>query len=619
MRGQGHWSDLLPEEALSREEASRVLRRLWRMLKPYYGSIAVASVLVVAQAGALLGGPYLVKYGIDHGLPNPLTHSSGDASKLNLAVVVYLALALLGFVLGRAVTMLIARIGEDFLRMLRAVLFRHLMSLSMGFFEREPTGKLVARMTSDIDALQELISQGLVLMIQNVLLFVGAVVLVFLLSWQLALGVVVIVPPVYFASRWFRRVSNAAYLEVRDRIAVNMSTLQESLEGIRVVQAFAREGEFAQRFHGTNEDQYQANLRTVKISAKYFPAVEFTGVLGTAVILGYGGYLVHQDVITLGTVAAFVLYLNNLFEPIQQLSQFYNVVQSAGAALQKIFTLLDTQPTVAERAGAFDLPSGGTSSLGIDVNHVSFAYTRGGDTVLHDVTLSVAPGERVALVGPTGAGKSTLAKLMSRFYDPVEGSVHVGGVDLRDVTLASLHQRLCVVPQEGYLFAGTLRDNVRIGRVGSSDAEVERALAALGILERFVAFPDGLDTEVREGGRGSRPASDSSSRSRAPRSPIPRCSCSTRRRRTSIPAPSTRSSRRSSRSWRAARSSSWRTASRPRRVPTASPSSTTAASPSSVPTTSSCTRVAATPGSTRAGSLGASAHLTRGALWNSVT
>jgi ATP-binding cassette subfamily B protein len=494
MRG-GHWSELVPEDALSRADAQRVVRRLWNMLRPYYGSIAVATVLVVAQAAALLAGPYLVKYGIDHGLPHK--GFAGDVHALNKAVVAYLILAVVGLVLGRAVIRLIARIGEDFLRMLRGRLFRHLMTLSMGFFEREQTGRLVSRMTSDIDALQELISTGLVLMVQNVLLFVGALIVIFLLSWQLALAVTIIVPPVYVASRWFRRVSNAAYLEVRDRIAVNMSTLQESLEGIRVVQAFAREGDYTQRFSGTNEAQYAANLRTVKISARYFPVVEFSGVLGTAVILGFGGYLVHTDLITVGTVAAFVLYLNNLFEPIQQLSQFYNVVQSAGAALQKVFTLFDTQPTVVERAGAFDLPSG---RLAVDVDDVSFAYTPGGELVLRDVTLHVAPGERIALVGPTGAGKSTLAKLMARFYDPIAGTVRIGGCDLRDATLSSLHERMCVVPQEGYLFAGSLRDNVRIGRIGASDADVERALDALGLLERFAAFPDGIDTEVREGG-----------------------------------------------------------------------------------------------------------------------
>ncbi len=491
MRGQGHWADLVPDETISRHDASRLLRRLWSMLGGYYGRIIAASVLLVLQVAALLAGPTLVKYGIDRGIGHH------DPAALNGAAIAYLALAFVGLLLGRAVTLMIARIGEGFLRELRGTLFRHLMSLSMGFFEREQTGRLVARMTSDIDALQELTSQGLVLMVQNILLFVGAVVVIFVLSWQLAAAVLVIVPPLYFASRWFRRVSNVAYRDVRDRISTNMSTLQEGLEGIRVVQAYAREPQFTERFNGTNEAQYDANLLTVRLSARYFPAVEFTSVLGTAVILGFGGWLVHRDTITIGVVSAFVLYLNNLFEPIQQLSQFYNTVQSAGAALGKVFGLLDTHASVSERAGAFDLVE---RKLGVDVEHVSFAYGDGADLVLHDVSLQIAPGERLALVGPTGAGKSTLAKLLARFYDPIEGTVRVGGADLRDVTFASLRKVMCVVPQEGYLFAGTLRDNVRIGHIDATDADVEAAVRALGVWDHFSAFPLGLDTEVQEGG-----------------------------------------------------------------------------------------------------------------------
>ncbi len=405
-------------------------------------------------------------------------------------------MAIAAVFLGRLAILLVARVGEAFLRELRKRLFHHLMSLSLDFYEREKTGKIVARMTSDIDSMQELISQGLVLFVQNIFLFCGAVVVIVLMSWQLALGVLIIVPPVYFASRWFRRVSNKAYLEVRDRIATNLTTLQESLEGVRVVQAFGRERSFTSRFSRTNEDQYEANLETVRISSKYFPVVEFAGVAGTAVIIGYGGYLSSIDVVTVGTVAAFVLYLNNLFEPVQQLSQLYNTVQSAGAALQKIFGVLDTKASVAERPGAVDLPRPGR----IDVEHVTFAY--GEDPVLHDVSLTIHAGERVALVGPTGAGKSTLAKLIARFYDPTEGEVLIDGIDLRNATLSSLRKRIVVVPQEGFLFAGTLRDNVRVGRPEATDDEVDAALVALGLFDRFHAFPDGLATEVRE--RGSR-------------------------------------------------------------------------------------------------------------------
>jgi ATP-binding cassette subfamily B protein len=491
----GFWSENVPDEVLTREEAQQVMRRLFRMLRPQRVMIVLAGLVLMAQAGALLAGPAIVGYGIDHGLPHG--DFDGDAGALNLAVAAYFVMAILGFVLGKLGIVLVAKIGEGFLRDLRNRVFGHLMKLSLDFFESEKTGRIVARMTSDIDALQELISQGLVLFVMNIFLFTGAVVLLLLISWQLALGVLIIVPPVVIASRWFRRVSNAAYLEVRDRISTNLSTLQESLEGVRVVQAYGREDQFTREFDRTNEDQYHANMHTTRISAKYFPFIEYAGIAGTAVIIGYGGWLSTRDIVTVGAVAAFVLYLQNLFEPINQLSQLYNTVQSAGAALSKIFGVLDTPPTVAERQGAIDLPPSGE----IHVDDVTFAYGTNAP-VLRDVSLEVADGEQIALVGPTGAGKSTLAKLVARFYDPVDGGVRVGDVDLRNATFASLRERIVVVPQEGFLFAGTLRDNVRVGRPEASNDEVDDALRALGLYERFAAFPEGLETEVRE--RGSR-------------------------------------------------------------------------------------------------------------------
>ncbi len=488
---------------LDRAAAHQVLRRLSVMLAPYRRQIIVATVVLIGQTACLLAGPALVRAGVDQGL---VAH---DGAALNRIAVAYLVVAILGLALGRLVIWLVSRTGERFLRALRERVFRHLMALSLDFYDREKTGRLVARMTSDIDALQELISQGLVMFVQNFLIFIGAIIVVSTMSWQLSLGVLVIVPPVLIASRWFRRRSNAAYLEVRERIGETLSTLQEGLEGVRVVQAFGRERGWIRRFGTTNENQFEANLETVRISAKYFPFVEFTGVIGIAVIVGLGGVLVDSRAVTVGTVLAFVLYLNNLFEPIQQLSQLYNTVQSSGAALHKLFLLLDTEVSVDEKPGAVDLPDRGdlavtglAFSYGTDVPDTDGVVHPLGPEVLHDVSITVGAGERVALVGPTGAGKSTLAKLMARFYDPRDGTVSYGGVDLRNATLASLRHTIVVVPQEGFLFAGTIRDNVRVGRDGATDAEVEAAVEALGLTATFAAFPDGLETEVRE--RGSR-------------------------------------------------------------------------------------------------------------------
>jgi len=503
---RGGWIESGPldeESRIDRAAARRVLVRLARMLRPQRGAVLVATALLVVQTAALLAGPLIVRWGVDAGLV------ARNGRVVNAAAIAYLVVALLGAGFGRAVIWNVSRTGEEFLRGLRTRVFRHLTGLDLGFFEREKTGRLVARMTSDIDALQELVSQGLVMFVQNVLIFVGTLVVITLLSWELTLCTIIVVPPLLAASIWFRNRSNTAYLNVRDSISSNLSTLQEGLEGVRVVQAYGREGGFIERFEATNEAQYEANIETVRIATRYFPVVEFTGVLGIAVVVGAGSVLVSNDALEVGTVLAFVLYLSNLFEPIQQLSQLYNTLQSAGAALAKIFGLLDTPNSVPERPGAVDLPPTGA----LEVAGVTFAYGGGppdtdgiehplGPTVLTDVSITVAPGERVALVGPTGAGKSTLAKLMARFYDPLAGEVSYGGVSLRDATRASLRERIVVVPQEGYLFAGTLRDNIRVGDPDADDARIEAAVDALGLREHFESLPEGLDTEVRE--RGSR-------------------------------------------------------------------------------------------------------------------
>ncbi|HUQ39620.1 MAG TPA: ABC transporter ATP-binding protein [Acidimicrobiales bacterium] len=485
------------DDKIGSEQAKQVIRRAIAMLRPYRKEVVLGAVVMVLGVLCLLAGPAFLRFGIDHGLGGSEGRLRADPDALNKAAIAFLAVSIATIALARAQILLFTRVGEKFLRDLRIRVFDHIQSMSMAFFDREQAGKLVARMTSDIDSLQELVQQGLVMFITSALLLVLSVVVLVSMSPLLSLICIVAIPLVAVASIWFRRESNRAYLAVRDRIGQTLTLLQEGLSGVRVIQAFGREELQERRFNSRNDAQLDAQMTAIKISAFYFPVIELSGVATTAAVIGIGGVMVEAGYASLGTVAAFVFYLANLFEPIQVLSQLFNVLQSAGAALTKIFGLLDTRSPIAERVGAVDLPTGG----GIEVRDLGFAYD-GRNPVLTGVNLTIAPGERIALVGPTGAGKSTLAKLIARLYDPTEGSISFGGVDLRDTRLSSLRSHLCVVPQEGFLFSGTILDNVRIGRAGASDEEVRAAMALIGVEKRFAALPEGLQTEVRE--RGSR-------------------------------------------------------------------------------------------------------------------
>jgi len=478
-------------DRLDVEAAMHVMRRAFRMLRPYRRAMFAAMGMVVLWTATTLAGPFLVRHGIDQGI------KEGDAGALDAAVIAYVVVAVISYVTFRYQVLLISRIGESFLRDLRIRVFDHLQRLSMPFYDREKAGVIVSRMTSDVDSMQELIQMGLMMFVSNGLLLTVSVLVLAVVSWKLLALSLICLPAVVLASIKFQRDSNAAYLDVRDGIGATLSHLQEGLAGVRVVQAFGREDVESARFQAGSRRLYDAHMRSVKVSAWYLPVIELAGLLTTAIAVGVGGWWVHTGDLTVGTVTFFVLTLSNLFEPVQQLSQLFNIVQSAGASLHKLFGLLDTAVDVPERPGAVDLPPRGD----ITVEDVSFAYA-GGAPVLRDVHLEIPVGARLALVGPTGAGKSTLAKLIARLYDPTSGTVRFGGIDVRDATKRSLRQRVVVVPQEGFLFNGTILDNIRLARHGATDAEVLDALEAIGVRERFEGLPDGLRTEVQE--RGSR-------------------------------------------------------------------------------------------------------------------
>lgn len=464
-------------------------RRIAALLRPSRGLLALAVVLLLATTAAVLSGPWILRHAIDHGL-------TGDA---DLGVVtrdgaIFLTIGLTALVLNRLQARVVARIGERFVRDLRERVFHHVLGQPPRFFDRRSSGELVSRMTADVDALQLLVETGMVQLVQSLLTLLMLSLALGLLSWQLSLACLLIVPFVAIATVWFRRASRRAYLHLRDRVADTVGGLVESATGMREIQAMGQEERMLAEFVRRNDAQYDANRRSVRIQAIFLPVMELLPVVASCLALGLGGWLVTEDALTVGTLSAFLLYLQLTFEPIQLLSFLFNQVQSGGAALRKIFDLLDTTSDLPDGAGP--LPRGG----GLELHGVAFRYDAAAPPVLSGVDLVVPPGEVLALLGPTGAGKSTLAKLVARFYDPTAGSVTLGGTDLRAVPLAALRTRIAMITQDGYLFDGTVRDNIRVARPAATDAEVADAVARIGATGVLGALPQGLDTLVGQGG-----------------------------------------------------------------------------------------------------------------------
>lgn len=487
MQGMGAIAD---EDKLDADAAKKVLRRAARMALPFKTTIIGALCFTALSTFGVVLGPVILGWAINHGI------TPKDSSVLRNAVIFFMVITAVSYVAARRQFVLINKAGEGFLRSLRIRVFDHLQKQSLGFFDSNKSGVLVARMTADIETMGELVQWGLLQFVAAILLVFFALVLVFVMSWQLALVGLLVMPIIIVASRKFQRDSNTAYLDVREQIGQTLSSLQEGIAGVRVIQAYAREPEQRRRFQHANRTLFDSYVHSVKVSTWYFGLVEAAGIFATALIVGVGGWLYTRGDVEVGTIIAVVLLFAQLFEPVQQLSQLYNTVQSSAAALNKLFEILDTEPDI--RDGEHDLPDAGE----LVVSGVGFRYPATDAYVLSDVSITVADGERLALVGPTGAGKSTLAKLMARLYDPTDGTITFGGIDLRDATLASLRHRVVVVPQEGFLFGGTVADNVRIARAGATDDDVRAAFTAIGALGRFEEFPDGIHTEVRE--RGSR-------------------------------------------------------------------------------------------------------------------
>jgi ATP-binding cassette subfamily B protein len=469
----------------------RKVRGLIEIMAPYRWRVLAMLVALVAATAAALAPAPLAKIAIDNGIHRH------DTGALDLIVLAFLASAVVYAVASYVQTYLVGWVGQRALRDLRLKLFTHLQSLSIGFYSRNRAGVIISRLTNDVEALDQLVEDGMATLFQSSLTLVGVVVILVVMDWKLALLTFLALPVLFAGALAFRIASADAYRLTREKIAWITGYLQETLSGIRVVRAFGQEPRHIERFGELNDDNRLANMKTVYLNAAYFPAVELLSSLVTVEILVIGGFEAINGHASTGVVFAFIAALNNFFDPIQQLSQLYTVYQSGMAALDKIFELLDEQPELVDAPDALSLER----LRGELVFHdVSFRYSPDGDWALRDIDLAIPAGQTVALVGETGAGKSTFAKLVARFYDPSEGSVLVDGHDLRAVTAGSLRSQMGIVPQEGFLFSGTVRDNILFGRPSATDEDMREAAGAVGAEQFISALEHGYDTEVGERG-----------------------------------------------------------------------------------------------------------------------
>jgi ABC-type multidrug transport system fused ATPase/permease subunit len=470
----------------------RRLATLARLTAPYKVRTILSVFSLLAATATALAPPFLSKYAVDDGIRRH------DLGKLWWIVAAFLVAGLANWGMSYVQTYLTGWVGERILADLRNKLFGHLQRLSLGFYERNRAGVIISRLTNDVEALDQLVTDGVTSLVQNTLTLIGTAILLFVLDWRLALATLAVIPLMSIATVIFRIRSSRAYRAVRERLGLVTATLAEDIAGMRMVQAFTREERNIRNFREVSERYRDSNMETVVLNGLYFPFVDLLSSIALAVVLGYGGHLYFDGSVTIGTLFAFMLYVQNFFDPVQQLSQLYNTFLSATAALDKIMDVLDEEPEVLDSAAATPLPE---VEGRVRFEEVRFSYGTGPE-VLHGLDLDVPAGTTVALVGHTGAGKSTIAKLLARFYDPTAGRITIDGRDLRDVTQSSLRHQLGIVPQEGFLFAGTVTQNIAFGRPDAAPDEVVRAAQAVGAHEFILRLEDGYETQLGE--RGSR-------------------------------------------------------------------------------------------------------------------
>ncbi len=479
------------DEILGKVYNAAIVRRLLAFLKPYVPQMVGAGALMLVVSACSLAGPYLVRLAIDRGIV------ARDMQALAVLAAAFSASRLVMWGSRYAQIQIIYRVGQRIIVHIRTLLFAHLQRLSLRFFSHHAVGRLISRLTSDVHVLQDLITWSVLGTVNDVFVLVGIVAVMFGMSARLSLLAFVVIPVLGALTAVWQKEARQRYRRVRKAIAAVNANLQENISGVRVVQAFSREERNLRAFaDGINRENLEANLHANRLSALFFPAVDLVSVAATAVVIWFGGQMVIGGTLTAGELVAFVLYIDRFFDPIRDLSERYNTLQATMAAGERIFELLDTPPDIVDPPDAVEMPP---MRGEVEFDHVSFSYDDK-TVVLEDVSLHIRPGETVAFVGATGAGKTSLIKLIGRFYDVDAGAIRVDGLDVRRWRLASLRGQMSIVLQEPFLFTGTIRENIRYGRLDATDAEVEAAARAVGAGDFIARLPNGFDTWVEEGG-----------------------------------------------------------------------------------------------------------------------
>lgn len=478
------------DELLGKAYDGRLVRRLLQYLNPYRRMLIAAIVLMVINALLSVAGPSIIGRAIDDGI------RTGSFSSLRFWTVLFVGAAIGEWISNRSRIAIMAYVGTKVVADLRSHLFRHLHTLSLNFHNNYSVGRLMSRLISDVGVVQDFITWSITGLFRAFFTLSGIVLAMLLLNWRLALVTFAVIPLMMILTNYWRLRVREAYRATRQRLSLINGYLNESISGIRVTKSFTREEKNSRFFDDLNRSFFDANVEATRLAALFFPGVDFMGSLATALVVGVGGWLVIGDALTAGTLIAFVLYVDRFFEPIRELAQRYNTFQATMAASERVFNLLDTEPDLQDKPGARTMPP---IEGRVDFKNVTFGY-QDGEPILKSINLHAEPGQRIALVGETGAGKSTIIRLLARFFDIDGGALEIDGIDVRDVTRASLRSQLGIVLQDTFLFTGTIADNIRYGRLDASDEEILAAAKAVGAHDFISKLPEGYQTEVGENG-----------------------------------------------------------------------------------------------------------------------